>query len=66
MTNAGSATGLRSFPAAGPAGDGASTGPRGSCGAGAFVSLGSMPRAPGVPWEPAGDKGKTATREVGH
>ncbi|KAJ0120080.1 metalloprotease mep1 [Diaporthe amygdali] len=65
MTNAGSATGLCSFPVEDPAG----TGINGTSWAiydGCFVSPGTMPGGPGVPWEPADNKGKTATHEVGH
>lgn len=65
MTNAGSATGLCSFPVSDPAGTGIN-GTSWLVWDGCFVSPGTMPGGPGVPWDAADNKGKTATHEVGH
>lgn len=65
MTNPGSATGLCSFPVADPVGSGIN-GTSWAVWDGCFVSPGTMPGGPGVPWDAADNKGKTATHEVGH
>lgn len=65
MTSAGSATGLCSFPVADPAGTGVN-GTSWLVWDGCFVSPGTMPGGPGVPWDAGDNKGKTATHEVGH
>lgn len=65
MTNPGSATGLCSFPVSDPAGTGIN-GTSWSVWDGCYVSPGTMPGGPGVPWDAADNKGKTATHEVGH
>ncbi|KAL3299882.1 metalloprotease 1 [Colletotrichum asianum] len=65
MTNAGSATGICSFPVEDPW----NTGINGTSWYtydGCHVSVGTMPGGPGVPWDPEDNKGKTATHEVGH
>ncbi|CAI0647960.1 unnamed protein product [Colletotrichum noveboracense] len=65
MTNAGSATGICSFPVEDPW----NTGINGTSWYtydGCHVSVGTMSGGPGVPWDPEDNKGKTATHEVGH
>ncbi|KAK2007129.1 metalloprotease 1, partial [Colletotrichum eremochloae] len=65
MMNPNSVTGLCSFPVEDPW----NTGINGTSWYtydGCYVSVGTMPGGPGVPWDAGDNLGKTATHEVGH